>query len=136
MPFWPIEQEGVRHAAAAIGGKERAFGAGVTEQRLSVARGGAASSIVGFVRTHEAASSARRAGAVAGRSRAFTACQMCFATVFFGALGVDDDAALVARRRRASDRLGAAAREIRLSPPRSGPGSRRRAGRPRAEGRA
>jgi hypothetical protein len=36
--FWAGDQEGVRNAAAAIGGEQRGLGAGVTEQRGGRAR--------------------------------------------------------------------------------------------------
>jgi len=78
------QHEGVRHAAAAIGAKERGLGTAVTEEFGGHARRGG---LVDFrlVRAHEVAS-ARRAAAATGRKRVFTACQICFATVIFGAL--------------------------------------------------
>lgn len=78
------QHKSVRHAAAAVGGKECTFSTAVTEELAGYPRWRGFVD-VGFVRTHEVAS-AKRTGAVAGRRRAFTACQMCFATVIFGAL--------------------------------------------------
>ena len=78
------QHKSVRHAAAAVGGKECTFSTAVTEELVGYPRWRGFVD-VGFVRTHEVAS-AKRTGAVAGRRRAFTACQMCFATVIFGAL--------------------------------------------------
>ena len=85
------QHKSVRHAAAAVGGKECTFSTAVTEELAGYPRW-CGFVDVGFVRTHEVAS-AKRTGAVAGRRRAFTACQMCFATVIFGCARVDDDAA-------------------------------------------
>ena len=100
----PADQhESVRHAAAAVGGKERTFCTAVTEQLAGHPRW-CGFVDVGFVRTHDAASAKRPAPSRA-RRRAFTACQICFATVIFGALASMMTQRSGARRRRASDRL-------------------------------
>ena len=78
------EHEGMGHAAAAVGGKERGFSAAVTEELAGHSRRRCFVG-VGVVRAHEVAP-AKRTGAVTGRSRALTACQTCLATVIFGAL--------------------------------------------------
>src|ERR1700676_3499228 len=78
------EHEGVRHPSAAIGSKERGLDAGMAEELVRQAR---RLCLVGvaLLCTHEAAS-AKLNGAAAGWRRALTACQMCLATIFFGAV--------------------------------------------------
>src|SRR5262249_9500591 len=78
------QHEGMRHAAAAIGGQERSLGAAVTEELAGHARQRRLIGL-GVVDTHEAAS-ASCAGAATGRRRVFTACQICLATIILGAL--------------------------------------------------
>ena len=78
------EQEGVRNAAAAIGGEKRGLGVRVAEQHLGDAR---VRRFIEFarLRAHEAIVS-KLIGASAGSSLAFTACQICLATIFLGSL--------------------------------------------------
>ena len=78
------EQEGVRDASAAIGGKERGLGDGVAEQRVGHAR---VRRVDGFARrrAHEARFSKMK-GAIAGSSLEFTVAHTRLATVSFVAL--------------------------------------------------
>ena len=82
--FLADQHESVRHASAAIGGKERRLGGRMAEQLVGQARRRCFVEILlGFA--HEAAS-AKLSGAEAGCRRELTACQMRLATIFFGAL--------------------------------------------------
>ena len=77
------KHERVRHAPAAIGREQRRLGGGVAKQRVGGARRCRLG--VGFRRSHDAACSRLRRAA-AGLSLELTVCQMCLATIFFGAV--------------------------------------------------
>ena len=104
MPLGPIEQEGVRNAAAAIGGKKRRLGVGMAEQRVGQTRG---RRFLGFVRgrAHDATFSSTVA-ARAGWSPEFTAFHTCLGDLFLRRGCIDDHAAL---------RLRCGERKVRLA---------------------
>ena len=85
------EQQGVRHASAAIGGQQRGLGVGMAVKRVGQAR---RRRFLGFVRdrAHDATFSSTVA-APAGWSREFTAFHTCLATFSFGA-----DASMITQR--------------------------------------